>query len=136
MDALVNAVESTENVVDASHFYNGEGEEVIVDSTELSEAETPNQPNPTTYEPSSRNGILIEFQNTMSVPAYENVNTKTMKMEELCTKVHEQLFSTSTRKGFAEKLMSGEGQFKHLFERVPIETHLFTAIFRFFYRPH
>ena len=92
MDALVNEVESTENVVDASHFYNGEVQVVIVDSTELSEAETPNQPNPTTYKPSSRNGILIEFQNTMSVPAYD--------------------------------------------ERVPIETHLFTAIFRFFYRPH
>ena len=66
----------------------------------------------------------------------KNVNTKTMKMEELCTKVHEKLFSTSTRKGFAEKLMSREGQFKSLFERFPIETHLFTAIFRFFYRPH
>ena len=59
----------------------------------------------------------------MSAPSYEIANVKTMKMEESCGKVHEQLFSTSTREGVAEQLMRGEGQFRHLFDRVPIETH-------------
>ena len=44
-----------------------------------------------------------------------------MKSDELADKMHQQLFSTSTRKGVAEQLMKGEGHFRHLFDKVSVE---------------
>jgi len=81
MDALINAVESTENTVDQSHFYEEEENDVIEVCNTVDVDDTPNETQTTTQEPTSPNGILIELQNTMSVPSYENANVKSMKMD-------------------------------------------------------
>ena len=74
-------------------------------------------------EVATNNGLMTELQNLLSVVCYEAVNKKTMKTEELITKMYEQLFSNSTRMGYAEQLIRGEGYFAQLYEKVPVETH-------------
>ena len=69
------------------------------------------------------NGALTEAQMFLSDVCYETANTKTMKSEELAQKMHELLFSTTTRMGFAEQLLKGEGHFINLHDKVPIESH-------------
>ena len=46
-----------------------------------------------------------------------------MKNEELCNKMHTELFSTSSHVRHTEQLMNGEGPFECLFDRVPIKSH-------------
>ena len=105
-------------IIDHSHFLDTP---IALECDQLDESTPTN--NAAIKEQSSKNGLLIEFQNTISAMCYESVNLQTMKIDELCVKVHERLFSTSTRKGFAEQLMNAEGIFQHLFERVPVESH-------------
>ena len=74
-------------------------------------------------EVTTNNGLMTELQNLLSIVCYEAVNKKTMKTKELITKMYEQLFSNSTRMGYAEQLIRGEGHFAQLYEKVPVETH-------------
>ena len=105
-------------------------DELDVDSDEEN-LDTPNVPSNDTSNVSTshasrkptKNGTLHELQLLLSVACYEAANKKDMKTEELMAKCHEQLFSNSTRMGFAEQLVRGEGHFAHLFERVPVESH-------------
>ena len=62
-----------------------------------------------TTQRSTINGMMIELQNTLSVMCYQRVNKNTMKHQELCNKMHAELFSTSSRVGYVEQLMNGEG---------------------------
>ena len=90
---------------------------VAINQVNEAEANIPETPEPTTT-----NGLLSELQNLLSVACYECVNQKTMKNDELMLKMHEQLFSNSTRIGFAKQLIRGEGHFSNLFDRVSIES--------------
>ena len=71
----------------------------------------------------TKNGMQIEFQNCLSMICYASMSNKTMKNEEIISKMHEQLFSNSTRMGCAEQLAKGEGHFANLFDRVLVESH-------------
>ena len=71
----------------------------------------------------TKNGILNELQNTLSIACYEAANKKDMKADELMIKCYNELFSNVTRVGFSEQLIRGEGHFANLFERVPAEEH-------------
>ena len=71
----------------------------------------------------TKNGMLNELQNTLSIACYEAANKKDMKEDKLMIKCCNELFSNSTRMGFSEQLIRGEGHFANLFERVPVEEH-------------
>ena len=65
---------------------------------------------------------MKEMQNLSSAPFYECANQKIMK-NKLIGKTCDQLFSNSTRIGFAEQLIRGEGNFAHPHDKVPIDTN-------------
>ena len=87
------------------------------------DSDDPTNINSSNQQRSTINGLLIEFQNLMAVACYQSVNTNTMKQNELCTKMHDELFSNSARVGHAEQLMKGEGPFGCMFDRVSVESH-------------
>ena len=73
--------------------------------------------------PETVNGLMTEMKNLLSVPCYECANQKTIKNDELIGKRCDHLFSNSTRIGFAEQLIRGEGNFAHPHDKVPIDTN-------------
>ena len=71
-----------------------------------------------------KNRLLIELQNLSSVVCHKAINQKEIKADELITKIYNQLFSISTRIGFVEQLVRGEGHFMNLFNYIPNENHI------------
>ena len=71
----------------------------------------------------TKNGMQIEFQNCLSMIYYAFVSAKTMRTEEIASRMCEQLFSNSTRMGYAKQLMKGECHLTNLFNRMPVESH-------------
>ena len=57
------------------------------------------------------NGVLIELQNSLSIVCCAKINRKDTNVDETMIKVHDQLFSDSTRLGCAEQLIKAEGRF-------------------------
>ena len=68
----------------------------------------------------SGNRILVELQNFLSVVCYEAINKKDMKRDDIMMQMHAKLFSISTRMGYAEQLIRGEGHFSNMFGTVPV----------------
>ena len=69
------------------------------------------------------NELIVEYQSLLSIAFYEHMSTESMKVTEMCDKMHTQLFSNSQRMGFVEQFSKGDSHFANLFEQVPIESH-------------
>ena len=77
------SVDDAADIIDEAHFLDTP---IASENDQLDESTPTN--NAAIKEQSSKNGLLIEFQNTVSAMCYESVNLQTMKIDELCTKVH------------------------------------------------
>ena len=60
----------------------------------------------------------------ITVTCCATVNKNSMKISVLCDKMHAKFFSNSSRVGHAGQLLKGESPFQHLFDRVPVESHV------------
>lgn len=83
------SVDDAADIIDESHFLDTP---IASENDQLGESAPTN--NATIKGQSSKNGLLIKFQNTVSAMCCES--------DELRAKAHEQLFSAPARKGFAK----------------------------------